>query len=139
MNYDDLIWKCQGILSSTDYMRLVGLVVAEKELRHSKKMLEEQLEIQKFDDDMVQEQEPAPLQAGDSFMKFSELKELFYNYEQARWSPTRMNVHFGCDCGCGGDTYTQESWDAKEEEAHHHINIMKAWCDAYDIEWDGEE
>lgn len=47
MNYDDLIWKCQGILNSKDYMRLVGLIVAEKELRHSKKMLEEQLEIQK--------------------------------------------------------------------------------------------
>lgn len=47
MNYDDLIWKCQGVLDSQDYMRLAGLVVAEKELRHSKKMLEEQLEIQK--------------------------------------------------------------------------------------------
>ena len=47
MNYDDLIWKCQGVLDSQDYMRLVGLIVAEKELRHSKTMLEEQLEIQK--------------------------------------------------------------------------------------------
>jgi hypothetical protein len=47
MNYDDLIWKCQGVLDSQDYMRLVGLIVAEKELRHSKTMLEEQLENQK--------------------------------------------------------------------------------------------
>lgn len=43
MNYDDLLWKCQGILKSQDYMRLAGLIVAEKELRHSKKMLEETL------------------------------------------------------------------------------------------------
>jgi hypothetical protein len=47
MNYNDLLWKCQGILNPTDYMRLAGLVVAEKELRHSKKMLEEELLIQR--------------------------------------------------------------------------------------------
>ena len=33
MNYDDLLWKCQGILSSQDYMRLAGLIAAERELR----------------------------------------------------------------------------------------------------------
>lgn len=72
-------------------------------------------------------------------MKFSDVKYLFYNYEEALRSPTRMNVRFGCDCGCGGDTYTQERWGAEEEQARVNIGIMKAWCDAYDIEWDGDE
>lgn len=31
MNYDDLMWKCQGFLSPKDYMRLCGLIVREKE------------------------------------------------------------------------------------------------------------
>lgn len=72
-------------------------------------------------------------------MKFTELKELINNYEQALWSPTHMNVHFGCDCGCGGDTYTQESWDAEEFQAQRDIDIMKAFCYDHNIEWDGNE
>lgn len=71
-------------------------------------------------------------------MKFTELKELIHNYEQALWSPTRMNVHFGCDCGCGGDTYTTESWDAEEARADEDIYKMKEWCYNNNIEWDGE-
>lgn len=31
-------------------------------------------------------------------------------YNPDNWSPDRMEVHFGCDCGCGGDSYTIESW-----------------------------
>lgn len=41
MNYDDLLWKCQGILDSKDYMRLAGLIVAEKELRYTNEQLKE--------------------------------------------------------------------------------------------------
>lgn len=41
MNYDDLLWKCQGILDSKDYMRLAGLIVAERELRYTIKQLKE--------------------------------------------------------------------------------------------------
>jgi len=26
-------------------------------------------------------------------------------------SDINTGVHFGCDCGCGGDTYTSEQWD----------------------------
>jgi hypothetical protein len=72
-------------------------------------------------------------------MKFSELKELFDNYEQARWSPSRMHVNFGCDCGCGGDFYTQESWDAEEAQADKDIYKMKEWCYNNGVEWDGVE
>ena len=41
MNYDDLKWKCQGVLSSQDYMRLCGLIVREKELSEQVKKLNE--------------------------------------------------------------------------------------------------
>lgn len=72
-------------------------------------------------------------------MKFSDLKYMFSNYEQALWSPTRSAIRLGCDCGCGGDSYTQETWDAEEEQARISIGIMKAWCIAHNIEWDGDE
>jgi hypothetical protein len=41
VNYDDLLWKCQGILEPKDYMRLAGLIVAERELRHTNEQLKE--------------------------------------------------------------------------------------------------
>jgi hypothetical protein len=41
MNYDDLLWKCEGILEPKDYMRLAGLIVAEKELRYTNEQLKE--------------------------------------------------------------------------------------------------
>ena len=41
MNYDDLKWKCQGVLSSQDYMRLCGLIVRERELSEQVKKLNE--------------------------------------------------------------------------------------------------
>jgi hypothetical protein len=47
MNYDDLLWKCQGILSSLDYMRLAGLVAAERELRAQQTQNCETIERQK--------------------------------------------------------------------------------------------
>jgi len=30
--------------------------------------------------------------------------------------PSCLEVHFGCDCGCGGDFYTPEDWDAEIEK-----------------------
>ena len=72
-------------------------------------------------------------------MKFSELKYMFSNYESALWSPTRMSVRFGCDCGCGGDNYTQETWDEEEAQAQKSIDIIKEWAYNNGIEWDGDE
>lgn len=40
MNYDDLLWKCQG-LEPKDYMRLAGLIVAERELRYTVEQLKQ--------------------------------------------------------------------------------------------------
>jgi len=71
-------------------------------------------------------------------MKFSELEVLVSNYNTALWSPTRMNVKLGCDCGCGGDRYTKETWDEAEAQAEKDIDTMREWCYNNGIEWDGE-
>ena len=72
-------------------------------------------------------------------MKFSELNVIFMNYDTARWSPTRSSIRFGCDCGCGGDQYTKESWDEEELQAQKSIDTMTEWCYNNNIEWDGVE
>ena len=72
-------------------------------------------------------------------MKLSELHEVFSAYESAMYSPSRSAVRFGCDCGCGGDSYTSESWDAEEQAAADAIVAMKTFCDENNIEYDGIE
>lgn len=72
-------------------------------------------------------------------MKFSDLNDLFDNYNQALYCPSRQMIHFGCDCGCGGDLYTSESWDSEEKEADTAIQKMKEFCQEFHIEYDGIE
>jgi len=72
-------------------------------------------------------------------MKFSELEVLINNYYPAKYSPSRSHIKIGCDCGCGGDYYTKESWDAEEAQAQKDIDTMREWCYNNGIEWDGEE
>ena len=66
----------------------------------------------------------------------SELLEAAYDYEQALWSPARMNITLGCGCGCGGDSYTPESFDQENNEAEKAIARFKKICEYYKIEWD---
>lgn len=72
-------------------------------------------------------------------MKLSELIELTQDYDNASWSPSRMSVNLGCECGCGGDAYTVESWDAEEDAADEAIAKMKEFCAKFGIEYDGIE
>lgn len=72
-------------------------------------------------------------------MKFSDVQEIISAYENAMWSPSRMEVRYGCDCGCGGDSYTPESWDAAEQEAADAITKAEEFCKLYNIEYDGVE
>lgn len=72
-------------------------------------------------------------------MKFSTIIEIVQAYESALWSPSRMHVHFGCDCGCGGDSYTAESWDAEELDASRAIEEAISLCAKLGIEYDGIE
>lgn len=70
-------------------------------------------------------------------MKLSDLIQILNTYENAMYSPSRSEVRFGCDCGCGGDSYTAESWDAEEDAAAEAIVAMKAFCKEYGFEYDG--
>lgn len=72
-------------------------------------------------------------------MKFSTIIEIVQAYESAQWSPSRMSVHLGCDCGCGGDDYTPESWDEEEREADKAIAEAMNLCRQLGIEYDGIE
>jgi hypothetical protein len=72
-------------------------------------------------------------------MKLSEVLDIILNYESAKWSPSRMEVKFGCDCGCGGDSYTIEQWQAEELAASEAIRETKELCDKLGIEYDGIE
>jgi len=82
---------------------------------------------------------PDQTQIQEPIMKFSELEELINNYCAAKYSPSRSHIKIGCDCGCGGNQYTRESWDEEEAQAQKDIDIMKQWCYNNNIEWDGVE
>jgi hypothetical protein len=72
-------------------------------------------------------------------MNWSDIVSLVADYETAMWSPTRMSVQFGCECGCGGDSYTKESWDEEEHAAHESIDAAIAFCEKHGITYDGIE
>lgn len=56
-------------------------------------------------------------------MTFSELTALIYDIESR---PSRLSVIFGCDCGCGGDSYTSEEWELYEDRADEAIGRLEA-------------
>ena len=72
-------------------------------------------------------------------MKFSDIEALMFDYKFAAYSPSRMHVIFGCECGCGGNSYTAESWTEEEDNAIKAIERVKLFCDRYGIEYDGVE
>lgn len=72
-------------------------------------------------------------------MRASEIKNLFQNYECALGSPSRMSVILGCDCGCGGDYYTIDSYIAEEGAADKAVKDLKEAMENLGIEWDLEE
>lgn len=72
-------------------------------------------------------------------MTLSDLIEIFSDYQNALYSPSRSGVKFGCDCGCGGDSYTSRSWDDEEQAAADAIVKMKNFCTEYNIEYNGVE
>ena len=37
--------------------------------------------------------------------------------DAVRSDERRQSVRFGCDCGCGGDSYTGEEWDEMCDQA----------------------
>lgn len=72
-------------------------------------------------------------------MKFSDLLSTVHAYERALYSPSRTGVHLNCDCGCGGNNYSKELWNAEEDAADEAIAKAKRFCSIYMIEFDGDE
>ena len=58
-----------------------------------------------------------------------------YIYNVQRYD-LNSEVHFGCDCGCGGVFYTEESLDEMVESNDTAIKRLKELCDQLDIEYD---
>ena len=71
-------------------------------------------------------------------MKASELQKLFDEHYYND-SPSEMDVHYGCECGCGGDSYTPESWDEAHKKAYESKENLKMALDKLGVEWDLEE
>ena len=72
-------------------------------------------------------------------MKLSELRQLIFEYDTVLHSDEYMEVHFGCDCGCGGDLYENdpEAWDRMITENKEILKRVKAKCLELNIEYDG--
>lgn len=70
-------------------------------------------------------------------MKASELKQLFDDLEQAQYNdPFITGVHFGCECGCGGDSYTSAEWDDAIQDTIDAENTLKDALLKLGVEWD---
>jgi hypothetical protein len=68
--------------------------------------------------------------------KASDLLRAALGYDSAMWAPNYSEVHFGCDCGCGGDGYDPEEWDELCNGADQDVADFYKLCKSSDIEWD---
>lgn len=66
----------------------------------------------------------------------SDLLELLEGYEDALYAPHLCEIHFGCECGCGGDSYTSESWDAEVDSSNRAIFALRSFLEPLGVEWD---
>lgn len=73
-------------------------------------------------------------------LKMQDLLEVVSRYEYyVIKSDLNTGVHYGCDCGCGGDAYTQEGWDEMIRDYKEAIADMKELCQKLDIVYCGHE
>ncbi len=74
-------------------------------------------------------------------MKWSDVINLVNRYEGVLYSDIMTEVRFGCDCGCGGDFYTDnpEAWDSMVEENASALEAVKEFCKREGIYYDGIE
>jgi hypothetical protein len=70
-------------------------------------------------------------------MTLIDLIQIVDNYSDARYAPIQTGVRFGCDCGCGGDNYTEEEWDDEIKYNERAIKNMKDLCATLGIIYDG--
>ena len=73
----------------------------------------------------------------DEEQKYKLLK-LMSEYDSMLWSDEYMGVSPGCDCGCGGDYYSDNSdaWDEMVEVNDRTKLKIKKFCEETVIEFD---
>lgn len=66
-----------------------------------------------------------------------ELESIIFDFtEYYLRSPAMSEVHFGCECGCGGDSYTAEQWDELHDDGDKAKEKFEKFCEDHNIEWD---
>lgn len=70
-------------------------------------------------------------------MKATELYSIMQDFESYYLhSDLNMEVRFGCECGCGGDSYTYEQWVRMCKYADEARNEFERICEELGVEWD---
>lgn len=70
-------------------------------------------------------------------MKASELYNIIQDFrDDYMYSDLMASVRFGCDCGCGGDSYTSEQWEDMCNAADESEAQFKKVCYQLGLEWD---
>lgn len=71
-------------------------------------------------------------------MEFRDVIDLVHAYESdVAEHPSNMGRKFGCDCGCGGDTYSAEDLEELDKAEAETMEAVHAFCIKYGIEYTG--
>jgi len=71
-------------------------------------------------------------------MKWSDVQSLVNDYEnEVVYNPLNSGLVVGCECGCGGDSYTPEELDRLEQAEGETIKKVVEFCKTKGIEYDG--
>ena len=65
-----------------------------------------------------------------------ELLDICERYSDALRSDANCDVHYGCDCGCGGDLYTLDDFELMCKEFDEAEQAFKELCEKLGIDFD---
>jgi hypothetical protein len=69
-------------------------------------------------------------------MKASEILLAALGYDSAMWAPNYQEIVYGCDCGCGGDSYDEEEFLELCKQADEDVARFHELCEKIGVEWD---
>ena len=67
-------------------------------------------------------------------MTINDVVEIANLYAEISYHPINSEVRFGCDCGCGGDSYTEDEWDKESADLVEMKKELDVVCDKFNIE-----
>ena len=76
------------------------------------------------------------LQRGNVLMKLSDVLKIAELYYDSMNTPNSDGTRFGCDCGCGGDSYTPEMWDAEMKAAEEAWEELVKLCTTFGVTYE---